>query len=115
MADEQTPGFTPGPWEIDWRRQDMAYIGPSSDQTVYIAEVHSTLESGPFNDADRGNAYLLASAPELLEALEQLTESVMLYTGNRPAIAYPIEATTLNSMVEITERAEVAIRKARGR
>lgn len=91
------PKHTPGPWFVGalppaaWR-----YICDSTGSTVAaVAEWDS--EDGEliqeFGAEAKANAYLIAAAPELLEALERLVEGVQIsedVTGI--AVAYLIDA-----------------------
>lgn len=68
---------TPGPWKIKPQRfakwdAVSAYIVADTDKRkTIVAEVNKEVES--WGD---GNAYLIAAAPELLEALEKLCQSL---------------------------------------
>ena len=94
--------FTPGPWEADFIDRDY----PSGDfgyWEVYcvpedraLCDVHGAL------DRDAANAALIAAAPDLYEALDE--------------IAAELGATYLTdaAMVNIRHTAEAALAKARG-
>ena len=65
---------TKGPWALDWNVSCIDVF--SSDAATLIATIRrSTLSKGIDADA-RANARLIAAAPELLEALRDLAESV---------------------------------------
>ena len=75
-----TPGHTPGPWTIDHER-----IGPPGEPVALLCDGHAP-ESGTVvewprfgevvDDAENeANARLLASAPDLLEALEAIAKT----------------------------------------
>jgi len=75
MAD--TTGHTPGPWTIDHER-----IGPPGEPVALLCDSHAP-ESGTVvewprfgevvdDSENEANARLIASAPDLLEALENL-------------------------------------------
>jgi hypothetical protein len=66
---------TPGPWKDD-EFADVVYINPKGDNLKYIAECKNPIldqEATQYSgDEWRANARLIASAPDLLEALESL-------------------------------------------
>ena len=69
--------YTPGPWEIDWvecKTGDEVHwkvpttIGPISPDHNHW--------SGPYLDVEEADAYLIAAAPDLLEALQHLLNTM---------------------------------------
>lgn len=93
---------TPGPWSI---RPIGGYPIIQSETGTLVAKTDCSLNSGNFVagiDVSRANARLIASAPELLEALENIF----------PHAAVRIQGTTDGE--PILEQARAAIRKARG-
>lgn len=89
------PTFTPGPWEICWGQE--ARIGiDNADGGPRVAEVLSTVEQRGRHTA---NAYLIAAAPDLFEALEALVGFAR--SNAAPGQAY-------------VDDAEAALAKARG-
>lgn len=89
IVEEQTMSHTPGPWEVDKRMS--GYNVKVKDQDYYICETF-----GEYDDVDKADAHLIAAAPELLEALEELLGWEILCP------------------VEFEEKARAAIAKARG-
>jgi len=79
-------GYTPGPWKVD-----RPYIRGAG-------RVIATLESGRNEGEDAANARLIAAAPELFEALENLMDFLFHGKKDRQTIL----------------RATAALAKARG-
>lgn len=116
MADTK---FTPGPWRVAHDHPDplhakgIAYIRPV-EQRPYpyddeIAVVYGTShESHPHR---AHNAHLVAAAPELYEALAQITD---VYAAMREILSskYPLEGWSAESMT--LDRARNALAKSRG-
>ncbi|CAB5567667.1 MULTISPECIES: hypothetical protein [Providencia] len=64
---------TPGPWVIDeW---SMTGINSESKHVALVNYSHHGLPNDVYGDEHEANANLIAAAPELLEALIELTES----------------------------------------
>lgn len=96
------PQFTPGPWSIESRqlegKNDFA-VSPAAGNAGFV----TALTHGPDAEA---NACLIASAPELYEALDELIELA------RPNV-YP-QPDKPDSPYAKLERARAALAKARG-
>jgi len=60
---------TPGPWEIK-RHPDSCYKYISAPEHLALAQVVWCVEEEDRSPACEANAYLIAAAPDLLEALE---------------------------------------------
>ena len=88
---------TPGPWE---RHETGAIVGPKlDDKPVWLRPVIARFETG-VKEAD---ARLIAAAPELLEALEELYHLIDdAHDGDRVFT------------FELAQKAKTAIAKARG-
>lgn len=85
---------TPGPWEL---HESGAIVGPKiDDKPIWLRPVIARFETG----VKREDAALMAAAPDLLDALETLTEHFEYYMGDN-------ECRPL-------ENARAAIAKARG-
>jgi len=65
---------TAGPWAIDWNVSRIDVF--SSDAATLIATIRRSTPSDGIDADARANARLIAAAPELLEALCDLAESV---------------------------------------
>lgn len=65
---------TAGPWAIDWNVSRIDVF--SSDAATLIATIRRSTPSDGIDADARANARLIAAAPELLEALRDLAESV---------------------------------------
>lgn len=100
---------TPGPWQVH-----MSHVYGSEPTSVMVAQV---LSADPHHMADR---CLIAAAPELLEALEAVTDSLEAELQAR----YPVEAEGHSPYPDMKRRfdrdmaevaaARAAIAKARG-
>jgi hypothetical protein len=69
----KTVAHTPGPWESSW--QFIVAPDPNGIQPdIYIAEIVETDDEGraAAPEQQRANAHLIAAAPELLEAAEEV-------------------------------------------
>ena len=66
--------YTPGPWHVGMKPGPIVY-GPQGEQ---VANMHVAMLD---QEEHKANARLIASAPELLEMLEQLTLHVMHYAS----------------------------------
>jgi hypothetical protein len=88
---------TPGPWE---RHETGPIVGPKlDDKPVWLRPVIARFETG-VKEAD---ARLIAAAPELLEALEELYHLIdTAHDGDRVFT------------FELAQKAQAAIAKARG-
>ena len=102
---------TPGPWKVDgsfvYALEPAKWLGNSTFQNRFWASVQAP--SSTPSDEIYANAHLIASAPDLLDALEKLAhlhscEQEGLLSG-RPTAAQWYEAV---------EEASNAIKKAKG-
>ena len=68
----RTAKHTPGPWQVEPRTENGTYYVsiPRKDGTIFTSSW--VAQVGPFNDEDEANARLVAAAPELLEACEDM-------------------------------------------
>lgn len=62
---------TPGPWEIK-RHYDSCYKNISAQKHTELARVVWCMEDEDRSPECEANAYLIAAAPDLLEALQNL-------------------------------------------
>jgi len=62
---------TPGPWEIK-RHFDSCYRYISAPEHIALAQVVWCVEEEERSPVCEANAHLIAAAPDLLEALEEL-------------------------------------------
>ena len=95
--------FTPGPWSI---------FGPLSDkhEPAYRVSAERTLSltvspcpDGFVHGENKANAHLIAAAPELYEALEEIVENAVVYYEG-----------SMDIYSEAIENARNALAKARG-
>ncbi|GLT02830.1 hypothetical protein GCM10007897_42540 [Sphingobium jiangsuense] len=93
--------FTPGPWRVDPNANcDIQ----TSDGLLEVAATHPSLLTGGRNDPARarGNANLIAAAPELYEALSWFINDI----DGTHTVMLDFDANV--------ERARAALAKARG-
>lgn len=117
---------TPGPWKVgNWYDGRLAVVVADVSDYSIVAE----LTAG--KRAHESNARLIAAAPDLLEALEEMDQeygalhdglSDMLGDGEGIQRLFPHDipddykwlVDTLIKLVGVSERAQVALKKARG-
>ena len=87
---------TPGPWEIK-RHFDPGYKFISAPKHSHLAQVVWCMEDEGRSPECEANAYLIAAAPELLEALDKI-----------------IGLAKVGRMVHVINTAKAAIAKAKG-
>lgn len=95
---------TPGPWSV--KPNSGSYSIHSENQSLYGADPYLATVDGIQRSANFANARLIASAPELLEALKQFYKTFALHNCPEnidPALFY---ATM--------EKAQLTIAKAEG-
>lgn len=90
---------TPGPWSV--RKHGYPIITDDA-KNKWIATIHSV---EPENEVREANAHLIAAAPELYEALEELCR----YANDSNDCQYGTLSTRL-----VKDIAEAALAKARG-
>jgi len=93
---------TPGPWEIK-AHSDPCYRYISAPKHIALAQVVWRVEEEDRSPACEANAHLIAAAPDLLEALEELVDLF----GGLVSGEYPPDGFT-------TQPARDAIAKAKG-
>ena len=91
------PAHTPGPWHVDSKRG----IAAAPDPHFWLAEVYSGGVGVKVADA---NGRLIAAAPELLAALQDLSD----------AVATDRAADTIPGLYQYVIKARAAIAKAKG-
>jgi len=94
-------GHTPGPWAVTKAKPRKVTAGGVVICNAVIRNMATTAQNkhGKSIDEAQANARLIASAPELLEAGERLTEEAKVGNG--------VSASALNQML-------AAIAKAKG-
>lgn len=103
---------TPGPWEASQAAYPRVMSG-----NIMICKTDCSISSGKWIESSEtaiANAHLIAAAPELLRALERLTESV---NDTTEVIGNYRKAVLVGSIVctkEMIEQAQQAIAKAKG-
>lgn len=98
---EHTPEHTPAPWDIDWYEcktgTDFHWRVPKSIGPIWVEHNHW---AGHYIDLEEPDAYLIAAAPDMLEALEAINEE----------LCYGIS----DSLDALKDVATAAINKAKG-
>jgi hypothetical protein len=100
--------FTPGPWEI----KNGTLTGPNGREIYATVYVTRPVVESEFTPKWEANARLIASAPDLLEALVKIAKTV------DGAFAHGIseDSTALLEIInDVDELSETAIAKAEGR
>lgn len=115
--------YTPGPWHWNRHQSDWWITEHTSDLTICNLLEHVSVLGKNQTEA---NARLIASAPELLAALEELTlragialdYAIQGKTETRwtakDGIATPGQLATNNTMIRSVALARAAIAKAKG-
>ena len=71
--------YTQGPWTIDYAMND--YEGHYLNGAGRLVAITNTVEN-EVTDEDRANARLIASAPDLLECLQNLVDRGLIVNDN---------------------------------
>jgi hypothetical protein len=71
MTKFESTDYTRGPWRVVRPRLFKGFYYVQDKQLRYIAEIHD------WNGQGRANAYLIAAAPDLLEAFNNLVGEVV--------------------------------------
>lgn len=89
--------YTPGPWNYDKQNGWVMSANPSK-------AIHSIIDDPAFRDAD---GYLIAAAPELLEALELTRDKIAYLYGQ-------LDQGNSDVAQQAIRKADHAIAKAKG-
>lgn len=73
VAVTKRSSFTPGPWKMGMNANDEVAIWTSSPSTNIVAKIYSV----PHENNTDANAALIAAAPEMYAALEEITRVLM--------------------------------------
>lgn len=95
--------FTPGPWEYDHGAQIVEGAKPHM-RVAFLPSDHAEYA------CSKPNAHLIASAPELYEALAAAVECGMVPISS----ASEGGAARFSRQVEVADMIRVALKKARG-
>jgi hypothetical protein len=96
---------TPGPWKF------LPAFGRVETEKRIIAYIAAGVEEGAFRESVP-NGSLVAAAPELLEALDELLSAIQ--DGRRRSAAGDPSAIASSVISATMKQAEAAIRKANG-
>lgn len=98
-----TPQHTPGPWIV------LPWYARNGSEIITIQAVNRTVADCPGNDAlAKANAQLIASAPEMLSALERLVSiGEKLQSGKRGG-------EVMGVLSLLTDEARAIVAKAKG-
>jgi hypothetical protein len=98
---------TPGPWSsYESKYKNLLIVRDAGDHEVYVA----TVEQGAADEECEANANLIAAAPELLEALEELVRCNCIESG--PTFG---NIVTGKMRIDAGNKAKAAIAKAVGK
>lgn len=82
-----TPNFTPGPWEVRLQGPSIRRIATTSVPNRHIADVVPVLyDYDKASHTMEANAQLIASAPALYAALEDLVAAVQGSNARQPSL-----------------------------
>jgi hypothetical protein len=100
---------TPGPWTVNYDPVEISkrIICIDAEDDPSLAQIHACDRGAGevLVEQDWANARLIASAPELLEALEAITTAIELS---------PVPEAWGDALVSAVQQARAAIAKARG-
>lgn len=104
------PKYTPGPWKIESPVKDMEIW----NQNTHIATINHHYKFKDQPKIDKANAKLIAAAPELLDALNDLAVRFEMEFKTKPSI----QECKCNQFLDTDDcrhlQAFRAIKKARG-
>lgn len=106
------PKFTPWPWKADLERYPI-FIESETERWPLPDEVEGWTSAFVANVGDnKANAHLIAAAPELYEALEEVLAAERF--SNRPPETITQAEEKLRRIEQAVVKAEAALAKARG-
>jgi hypothetical protein len=117
--------YTKGPWKI--ARETSGRFEVQNDSGITIADIWKDMGKGfPLDKESSTNAHLIAAAPELLEALEEIVKPLMdryeagcadadWYNNNMPGVGQTLDYKSRPEMPQELEKATRAINKALGK
>ncbi|BBV03967.1 hypothetical protein [Providencia rettgeri] len=105
---------TPAPWVVDARA--MSAINSSTKHVALVNYSHHGRDKDVFGDEHKANAHLIAAAPELLEALQSIQQSLAKYieAANNIGVEVTADGFYLGHAIDVEEKAKQAIAKAIG-
>lgn len=77
-----TQTHTPGPWEDNGAGLIYGQVQGDDDEAPFVADVCNNGGAGIYSEQEKINARLIAAAPELLEALDNLAEHIDSKSGD---------------------------------
>jgi hypothetical protein len=109
-----TINHTPGPWTIAWGAYADWIESDSADGRTIAWTCNSLDNNGEecISQEDIANARLIASAPELLQALENLYERAVIWVASIENVDFSSHAGVYDQIP--WAQAEAAIAKAKG-
>ena len=95
--------YTKGPWELDESLRGNSYTAISGEDWIELATVVTRMKSSDeYSPEGLANARLIAAAPELLEALEELIEC---QRGDWPLRQAEAKRRAINAIAKAKEAA----------
>lgn len=107
---------TPGPWHAGWLDAQNGWILDDADK--YLAQIVTSDEEGKLapRKEHKANALLLASAPDLLDALNSIIDYAECeIRDRRKLISCPEEEADVKEAKSLLDKARAAIARAEGR
>lgn len=102
---------TPGPWKANWNKH---YFQIDSERDGQIGDACASQFITGNTDKGKANAKLMAAAPELLEALEEIEERANEKMGDWAWVEFDFLPENMESLYEIRQAARATIAKAKG-
>ncbi len=108
-------GFTPGPWKVFGKQITISGFGIYAAGIGFVAAVSEFAGPNPLQiGEDRANAVLIAAAPDLLAALEEVLLDTQDAQGEWVGVEDTYAPQWTWALKDIARIAEKAIAKAKG-
>lgn len=108
------PEYTEGPWVWGHSGIDGLWVGPFDETPVAIVPHDGGWEGIPSRDNSRNNARLIAAAPDMLDALEDLQARYVTLFDLYARPTYHATADFRSDCNLALETSAAAINKAKG-
>jgi protein-arginine kinase activator protein McsA len=77
--------YTPGPWQYNDAGLIYGQINGEQNEALFVCNVCNEPESDKYSEQEKANARLIATAPELLDLLQELN-AAFYFKGTRKAL-----------------------------